>query len=278
MGFRKKWHRGGVAPPVLILFLVFFGGSIAGMTKLNGVMGLDADISKLFPIEQVERGEAIQLGGRVAAGLNQTIKVNPDNGGVRLTISADEFTYQGELDKSLRVVKSEFLFRNPDIIKSLGHDQRITLSDPSRKAMTIKYYLQGREKESKSFGYDLNTIDSDTLIVFLQGMLLVGVQQFNSDLIAKGQRLKINVDFRLREVAEFTPDPGANLPEKLVQFLEQKTEKYIYEMKLTGVLSLFAPGKYYYVFEKTPPHKLIAYWGGISNRAEYAYILPKNQN
>ncbi|HEX3044210.1 MAG TPA: hypothetical protein VHY08_05610 [Bacillota bacterium] len=244
------------------------------MTKLNGVMGLDADISKLFPIEQVERGEAIQLGGKVATGLNQTIKVNPDNGGVRLTISADEFTYQGDLNKSLRVVKSEFLFRNPEIIKSLGHDQRITISDPSKKAMTIKYYLQGREKESKTFSYDFNTIDSDTLIVFLQGMLLSGVQQFNCDLIAKGQRMKINVNFRLSEVAGFTPDPESNLPEKLVQFLAQKTEKYIYEMKLTGVLNLIVPGKYYYVFEKTLPHRLIAYWGGTSNQAELAYILP----
>jgi hypothetical protein len=258
----------------VMLFLLILGGSISGMAKLNGVMNLNADLSKLFPVEQVEHGEAIQLGGKVATGLNQTIKVDPDNGSVRLIISAGEFTYQGDLNKSLRVLKSEFIFRNPDIIKSLGHDQRVTIADPSRKTMTIKYYFQGREKESKTFSYDFNTIDSDTLIVFLQGMLLSGVQQFNSDLVAKGQRIKINVDFRLIEAAEFAPDPEFNLPDKLVRFLKEKDEKFIYEMKLTGVLNLFVPGKYYYVFDKTPPHKFIAYWGGASSRAEYAYILP----
>lgn len=268
---RRVWQVGlGV-----ILFLMILGGPISGMSNIGGLTNLDGDISKLFPTLQVDHGQATQLGGKVATGLNQTIKVNPDNGGVRLTIDAlDDFTYQGELNKSLRVLKSEFSFRNPEIVKSLGHDQRITITDSSRKTMTIKYYLQGREKETKTFSYDQNTIDSDTLIVYLQGMLLSGVQQFNSNLIVKGDRLKVGVNFRLLEVSDFTPDPESNLPEKLVQFLKGKTEKYIYEMKLTGVLNLFVPGKYYYVFEKTPPHKLIAYWGGTSNRAEYAFILP----
>ena len=116
---RRAWQVGlGV-----ILFLVILGGPILGMSNIGGITNLNADISKLFPTLQVDHGQATQLGGKVATGLDQTIKVNPDNGGVRLTIDAlDEFTYQGELNKSLRVLKSEFLFRNSEIIKFLGHD------------------------------------------------------------------------------------------------------------------------------------------------------------
>jgi hypothetical protein len=179
----------------------------------------------------------------------------------------------GCFTKTLRVRESEFIFKSKEYIDYLGYEKRDTVWDNETNKMKVEYYLSNRLKTTKYFS-GTGLIDSDIVLFYLQGMLTKGSQEFDTDLATKKDGIKIRVKFKLITTTDFLKlSPEYNFPEGLSRLAAQKNEVYVYVMEVSGFIGLFYSAKYFYVFEKAPPHRVIAYWGGLLQDAEFGYIL-----
>jgi hypothetical protein len=227
-----------------------------------------------LPAHQESKGEESSLSGALLTPFTYTVNVDQVTGDLKIATIASDFEYNGYLDTSLQVRDSVFVFKNQAMIQFLGHDKRVTKFDANKKLLEIKYFLNGALKESKKIPYDLNTVDSDTLLVFLQEMLLKQTGNFNMDLIQKAKGLRVNANFTMLTGEELQKNVlENNFPEQFKKLSQQPEEVYVYVMKLTGIPGFIYHYKYYFVYRKEAPYQLVAYWGGAPKEEEFGYIL-----
>lgn len=260
---------------IIISFVIMiFMMTIAGANgERKSVLMPNSDFSKLFPGNESFYGETVQFGGKICATVNNSVEIDPANGDIDIAIVSKEFEYRGSFDNYFKLKNSVFLFKDKDLVKLVGHDKRVTDAELPQK-YSIRYYLNDKQKDVKQITYDNNTVDSDILLFYLQGKLLEGNSKFNISLISKGNGMKVNAVFRRLLTADLQKlSPEYNFPSEMKKLLEQKVERYVYIMDLSGVAKIFYPYRYYYIYTKESPHNLIAYWGGSPKTAEYAYVL-----
>jgi hypothetical protein len=230
----------------------------------------NTDVGRVLPAVSEVAGESVQLNGKTAGPFSQSFKLDQAGGLAYINIVSDMFEFHGSYTPALRVVKSEFVFKNQDLIAYLGHDHRVTAWDGTSK-IKVRYYLNNRLRAEKSFS-DKGIVDSDIILFYLQGMLLKKTGDFQCELFGKKDGLSVNAKFRLVTTADFVKlAPEYNFPEGLRRISGLKNEVLVYIMELKGITRLFYGYKYYYVFEKGEPYRLIAYWGGPFREAEYGY-------
>lgn len=255
---------------------------ISAVTVFDGFIGLQVnamtasrdDITLLFPAQQEFKGEGSLLGGSILTPFIHTVNVETATGEIRITTVACDFEYQSCLDRSLQVKDSIFVFKNQDMIKFLGHDKRVTKFNGVKNLLEIQYFLNGVLKSCKKIPCDQNTIDSDTLMVFLQGMLLKKSTNFNMNIIPKAKGMRVNANFNLIVTDDFQKvSPQYKFPEQFKKIAKQRAEVYVYIMELTGLPNLVYPYRYYFAYRKEPPYQSVAYWGGASKEEEFAYLL-----
>lgn len=261
---------------IFLSFIVFTVCSVGFASNEKNVttIGASPNFGGLFPANENFYGEASQFGGKVTALVNNSFEVDKSSGDIMISFLSKEFEYRGRFDNSFKLKNSVFTFKSKDLIKLVGHDKRVTNAEQSQKLMSIKYYLNDRQKDVKMITCDANTVDSDILLFYLQGKLLEGNEKFNITLISKGSGMKVNAAFRLTTASDFLKlSPEYEFPADLKKISGESPERYVYVMELSGVAKIFFPYKYYYVYDKENPHSLIAYWGGPVKNGEYAYKL-----
>jgi hypothetical protein len=271
---RKLLKRFFCLELVMIFLLAIVFDGLLGL-PVNATTTSRDGIALLFPAHQEYKGEESSLGGSLITPFTQTINVDELTGETRITMVACDFEYQSQLDSSLQVRESVFTFKNRDMIKSLGHDKRVTKFDAAKKLLAIEYYLNGKSKGVKKIPEDQNTVEGDTLMVFLQGMLLKKATNFNMDFIQKSRGLKVNANFTLRTINDFQKiAPEYNYPEQLKKLSKQPAEEvYLYVMELTGLPGFIYRYKYYFAYQKEPPYQVVAYWGGPPKDGEFGFVL-----
>jgi hypothetical protein len=231
---------------------------------------INTDVGRALPTVSEIMGEAVQLNGKTTGSFTQSFKMDEASGTIQIVIVSDIFKFSGTFTPAFRVIRSEFSFTNQDLITYLGHDQRVSVWDGTSK-IKVKYYLNNRLKSEKSFS-DNGVVDSDIILFYLQGMLFKKSSDFQCELFGKKDGLTVNAGFRLLSATDFIKlAPEYDYPEGLRRISALRNEVLVYVMELKGLTRLFYGYKYYYVFEKTEPYRLIAYWGGPSREAEYGY-------
>ncbi len=255
----------------VLLILVCLSSVTLMMAEQNSETGMDA--GKLLPPVQEFEAEIIQNNGKLIDKVRQTYKVDEQTGLINIGFISNSFEFKGSFTKTLAVRQSEFVFKNKDYINYLGYEKRDTVWDDTINKMKVEYFLNNRLKAVKYFSGD-GLIDSDVILFYLQGMLIKGSQELNNVLATKKDGLKIHVRFKLITITDFLKlAPEYNFPADLRRLAALRNEVYVYIMEITGITRLFYSARYYYVFEKTFPHRAIAYWGGSLTDAEFGCIL-----
>jgi hypothetical protein len=251
--------------------LIWLSSFIMVMAEPKPEPGMD--VSKLLPPVQEFEAEIIQNNGKLIDKVRQTFKVDEQTDLINIGFISNSFEFKGSFTKMLRVKKSEFIFKSKDYIHYLGYEKRVTVWDDKTNQMRVQYYLNNRLKTTRYFS-GAGIIDSDIVIFYLQGMLGQGIQELDNELVAKKDGLKIHVKFKLITTTDFLKlAPEYNFPENLQKLAGLTNETYVYVMEISGFTRLFYSSRYYYIFEKAPPHRVIAYWGGSLPDAEFGYIV-----
>lgn len=256
---------------VIIAISVLIGGLFT--LPANAVVIPRDGIAMLLPAHQELTGEESLRGGLLTP-LTHTINVDEATGEIRITTVASDFTYQGSLDPSFQVRESIFIFKNKNMINLLGHDKRITRYDGVKKQLEIQYFLNGILKYLKKIPCDQNTVDTDTLIVFLQGMLLKKATNFNMYIISKSRGIRVHANFNLTTTNDLQQiSPKYQFPDHFKRISKQVDGFYVYVMELTGLPNIIYPYKYFFAYRKESPYQLVAYWGGPLKEEEFGYIV-----
>jgi len=255
---------------IQMILAILWGLCLATPLAKGLATGPDLEIGRVLPAMTEISGQAYQLNGKTSGAFTQSFQLDDASGLITIAIVSDIFEFQGSFTPALRVVKSEFVFKDQDLITYLGHDQRVTVWEkPAR--IKVKYYRNGRLKSEKSFP-DQGVVDSDIILFYLQAMLQKNAGDFQCELFGKKDGLIVSAGFRLLPTADFIKlAPEYNYPEGLRHISGLKNDVFVYVMELKGLPRLFYSNKYYYVFEKSEPYRLIAYWGGPLKEAEYGY-------
>ena len=135
--------------------------------------------------------------------------------------------------------------------------------------MVVKYFKDNKEIKIKELNWDNRSIDSDIISIYLQGMLLKGVDHFNGNLIIKSKGLILSAYFQLYSACLQDSPPKNGFPSFFQDFTAKKEVVNIYEMSFNGVPGLLYPFKFYFAYKKTPPGKYFTYWGGTALDEEY---------
>jgi hypothetical protein len=258
---------------VIIFISVVFFGWITNPRADASTIASD-QITLRLPTHQELKGEENSMGGTSVTPFIYTVNKDETTGTIEVVTIANDFEFNCHLDQSLLVRDSVFLFKNPNMIKFLGHDKRVTKVDKLKKIMEIEYFLNGFLKGVKKIPYDQNKVDSDTLLLFLQEKLLEKAVDFNKDVIQKAKGLRVNAEFKLITTSDLQLiSPQYTFPEQFKKISKQPEEVYVYVMELTGLPSFIYPYKYYFAYRKALPCQLIAYWGGALKEEEFGYIL-----
>ena len=257
---------------ILVSLIIAITSNCLAYDKLSSLFNSGEAVSSLLPVSQSFNGKAILLGGKANFPFTQTVNIDTQTKDIIIEIRSNSYSFIGRLDPSLRLQDSISTFRDKELIKFLGHDKRVTHFDSLRRKLIIDYYLNSKLKQTKEIGYDFATVDSDTLYLFLQAMLLKGTKDFSGQIVLNGKGLRLDMDFKLdttNDLQSFTPQ--YSFPEKFKLITKQKDEVYVFTTTLTGAVNIVFPYKYYFAFSKTYPYKLIAYWGGKPQEAEYYF-------
>jgi hypothetical protein len=228
------------------------------------------EISNFIPGNQKYYCEADAYGRNAHFLFTYEIKVDSATGDIQLETFADDLKVLGHYNKFLQLKDSKTTFNNSGAIKVLGHDKRVAVWDESKKKIIIKYFKDQKIKSIKEISCDSPVIDSESLIIYLQGLLFKGITHQNCNILIKAKGVKYEIELNLLKVQQLQAlSPKNNFPDFFKELLATKDEYLVYEMGLAGVASVFYPHKFYFVYHNSPLGKPVAYWGGVSQDEEY---------
>lgn len=266
---------------IIVLTLLLFTNNLAFSSSGSGADS-SAPLSRLIPPSQTYHMEVLTFGLKVHSSAIYHITVDEETGDVDITATSDDFQFKGHFDSSLGLRDTATVYSNPRAVEVQGYDKRTALYDTRMKQVTLKYYIGPEEVRSKTFGYDQRMVDSEAFFVYLQGMLLKGVKEFRCGILLKLKGMKLDAAFKLLENVSLSQlEPPTNCPDFFQDLIISKERFDVYEMRLTGIVGLFYPHKFYFAYRKSPAGQLaagnsltagcslVAYWCGAGSEEEY---------
>ena len=200
---------------ILVGLLLVVTGNCLAYEKLSSLFNSGEAVSSLLPVSQSFNGKASLLGGKANFPFTQTVNIDSQTKEIMIEIRSNSYIFTGRLDQFLRLQESISIFKDKELIKFLGHDKRVTHFDNLRRKLIIDYYLNSKLKQTKEISYDYATVDSDTLYLFLQAMLLKGTKDFSGQIVLNGKGLRLDMDFKLDATDDLQSfAPLYNFPEK----------------------------------------------------------------
>jgi hypothetical protein len=247
----------------MIIIFSFLSPGLQGAREPIGDLEVTLKGSSIFI--NITPQSAIEVAQKVTWNdETKTYSVEMDNG---------IFSYYGVLDKDLVLQNSIIRNKEGKLIKTLGHDKRVTKLDPEKQRIEIAYYRGDKLKETKEITYAPGLLDSDILFLYLQQKLLMGIRNFQGSVLQKARGIRVNAGFKLYQVNDFEElAPEYDFPAVFKDRTKYDQDVYVYVMQLTGILKVFYPHKYYYAYENTYPYNLLAYWGGEPGMAEFHFF------
>jgi hypothetical protein len=265
---QRFWTRWGF----LFFVALFLTGSALAFDPIK-TSGRNLDMLKLLPPMQSFNGKALLFNGKSDFIFTQSAAWDCLKNRFTVETRSSSYLFNGVVDSTLRLHESTAQFYDPAMIAFLGHDRRVTSFDEQRQKLTIDYYLKNKKKSTKTVTYDANTVDSDTLFLFLQAMMAENNPAFSGSLILNSKGLRLDADFERVAPADFAKlTPEYRFPERFAGLLKPAGGAYVYVLKLPGLVKAVFPYRYYYAFKKTAPYNLLAIWGGDPREAEFYFV------
>jgi hypothetical protein len=256
---------------IAVFILLLLSNSLVFSSNESGAASSIA-ISQLIPREQTYQVEALTFEKKVRVNFIYHITVAGETGNVEITGDCPDFQFCGHYDSSLWLQDTTTVYSNPQAIQLQGYDKRTAIYNPGTKRVTLKYFAGAKEISSKTLGYDERTLDSEVFFVYLQAMLFKGVKDFHGNILLKLRGMKLDAEFKLVENVSLSQlAPQTKYPEFFRGLIESLELFDLYEMRLTGIVGLFYPHKFYFAYGKSPasPGCLAAYWCGAGSEEEY---------
>ncbi|HYH04807.1 MAG TPA: hypothetical protein VEC37_17080 [Bacillota bacterium] len=263
----KKKHDCLKVFSLIMLILVFRTTVGAANKTVKLPAGYRDNLSKVLPANQEWQVEQYSPDSQMITGTKQTI-VDSKPGEITEVSTSDLFLVTTHLDAGIHFKDSLVTLKNKELIKKAGFDQNVTRFDYLKKEVTVTQYLNNQQQKTQKMKYDSNLIDMEFLPLFLQCLLLKGITDFNADVLLGGKIY--NADFVLTTTVQIREAASMyKYPEKFLAGLKSRGEVYLYVVGATGAVKLLYPHQFYYAFEKKPPHRIVATWGGDPKESEY---------
>lgn len=173
---------------------------------------------------------------------------------------------------------TQFAREQAEVLKKLGYDKRAFFRDKKKWILHINYFSNRSSKNRVEIPIDRNSLETDALFLYLQGLLLKGMKKdFRFDLVSIEKGMKVSANCRLFEKQDFREfSPDTDFPKGTDAVVKKIKNFYVYEITMEGVLSFMVWTKWYMAFEYDPPHIFVAYWGGDGLDKELFYIKEKS--
>lgn len=230
-----------------------------------------SELFALLPDYQEIIGESHIMGGKESGDLHLTFDKNGNR--LNMTLISDFLSAEVVINSNFEVVSSvqSYTITDEEMLKKMDFNKRsVTLSADG--SYTIYLYQDNDLVETKSAKLIDGAIDIEVIQLFLQAMMIGGIDTFKSHVYVKEGGFKIKVEFTLIESDDLKSlMPDLDYPENFDLIVESSDSYSIYEATPKGLAGLFTDIKYFVAFEKEYPNKIVAYWGGPKNYAEFFF-------
>jgi hypothetical protein len=196
--------------------------------------------------------------------------VDKTTGDIKIQTTSNDFNFLGHYNRYMQLKDSETFCSNPEVIEIQDFDYRIAVFDDVKKQIIVKYYKNNLMNKIRKFRFDQTTIDTDALVIYLQGMLLNNSGSFNFNILLKSKGLRLNANFKLQKTVDLKIISNrSSFPEIFNDVLSNNEEFMVYKMSFTGIFKVLYPYKFYFVYKQNPLGDLVVYWGGAFLDEEY---------
>ncbi|HEX3048036.1 MAG TPA: hypothetical protein VHY08_25005 [Bacillota bacterium] len=255
---------------ITLLILIILSNSLVFSSSGSGPTSF-IPLSGFIPCNQTYEAEALTFEKKVHTNFIYHITVAEETGNVEITATSADFQFSGHYDSSLWLIDTVTTYSNPQAVQLQGYDKRTAVYYPKAKQVTLRYFVGAKEISAKTLGYNERTVDSEVFFIYLQGMLLKGVQEFNGAILLKLKGMKLDASFKLLENVSLSQlAPQTKYPDFFRDLIASPELFDVYEMRLTGLAGLFYPHKFYFAYRKSLKGCfLAAYWCGAGSEEEY---------
>jgi hypothetical protein len=233
----------------------------------------------LFPTVQEARGEAVLIDGKAVSPFYCILEKDPKSGALALKSASALSFVKIEMNRSLRttriVTMISLAFR--DVIDKLGYETKDITLDATDTVGFLTYRISNKTKTTREYARDDNTLESEVVPVYFQGLLLNGIKRdFLFDVITDEIGWKARILVTYKETKDLKAlSPGFIFPAGFGALESPKNPYSVFVLSIDGFLSLFVHAKTFLAFESVPPYSFVAYWGGEGIRRQIIYITEK---
>jgi hypothetical protein len=229
----------------------------------QSVTGLKIPAS--YPTQQlIQMDEFIVEYEKLVAGY-KTISINYDKESKQIIFINDNAieTIHIKLDDKLQLVSKEVVVKDKRYIEAYDEKKRIVLLDKQKKELKITTYSASLKENTSYEDYEPGMLWQNSFELYLQAMLMNGVSSFKGKIFADSNQKTVSVNFNHIKSKNLQKiSPKYKFPEKYNSCTNLKQDVNVFELEMTGMMSLFFSDKFYYAFKDSYPFELIAVWGG----------------
>lgn len=242
--------------------MCFFG---INLTATNPTV----DIGKLIPAWQRYQTKAICLGGKVRISFIFDVIVDESSGNIMINTGGNDVNFEGVYDGAMRLLKSHDTYQNETMIQTQGYDRREACRGTDNR-VTLNFYRADKLIKSSLLTWDVKTVETNGLNIYIQAMALQGTPRLNATLLSRFRGAKYPVNIKLLTDKEIVKIPVTENSKELFGPAFLKDQKLlIYELSLAGVYGILYPHKFYFAYQKEPLGHLAGCWGGVDIDEEY---------
>jgi hypothetical protein len=241
------------------------GFSVIHLTATNPAV----DIGKLIPARQRYQTKAICLGGKAPVSFIFDVIVDESSGNILINAGGNDLNYEGVYDSAMRLVRSHDTYQNGAMVQAQEYDRREAYRGTDNR-VTLNFYRADKLIRSSLLTWDDQTVETNGLNIYLQGMALQGTPRLDVNMLSKFRGAKYPVNIKLladEEVGKIVITENFKALFGASFLKDQKL--LIYELSLAGVYGVLYPHKFYFAYQKEPLGHLAGSWGGTGIDEEY---------
>lgn len=227
-----------------------------------------------FPRQQLLHMDDFITDGEKLVSGNKTISINYDKENRQIIFINDNSieTIQVKLNESLQLVSKEVVVKDKRYIEAYDESRRVVLLNTQKNEIEIKSYSANQTETINYEDYKPGLLWQNSFELYLQAVLMNGVTSFKGKIFTDSNQKTVSVNFNHHISKNLQSiSPKYNFPEKYTACTNLKQDVHIYELEITGFLSLFFSAKFYYAFAGNYPFELVAVWGGKMEDAFFSF-------
>ncbi len=243
---------------------------LCGLFSLLVSSGLARGFRDVLPSVQDYQIDIVTPSGDVEYSYTSQMKVDTALNQIVIKAEGSSYTSHSMYDMNLHLLQSQLIVTSAEDQERIGFDQRMArLTDDN--LLVVEFFLDQQLQDDREVKVPEETVDIESLGLYLQGLMLQGITEFHGNLFDINSANKFNrlrVDFMDVSALERL-NRKSNFPPQVAAFMEDTQRIQVISLGLAGLVRIFFPHRFYVVLENEAPYHILGFWGGSSAHLRY---------